>query len=250
MGIRLADQAYDNAQVAALYSQLTGVLAGFAFAALVLVLTRRLEGSETPSHHSEGNGGVDGALGLLFSAFIGLALSSLAYAVIAGETTNPARASLEHVIAGAGFGVSAMVLMLALLELLIAAAPGLDTYFRIVVGVVVPLVVLMYTYNGVLDLVSHIDRRSSLPFVGGVCVVLLVVVLAVAYRLPGGASPSSQQYMVLATVGSGIPLVSALVVPIISTTVQQKVPTTPAFVALLVILTATAAVGAFCAKTR
>ncbi len=109
MGIAGQGQAFDNAQVAALYSQLTGVLAGFAFAALVVVLARRLEGAETLSRDSEATAAVDAALGLLFSAFIGLALSSLAYALVAGETTAHARASLEHVVAGVGFGASAMV---------------------------------------------------------------------------------------------------------------------------------------------
>ncbi len=140
--------------------------------------------------------------------------------------------------------------MLALLELLIEAAPALNAYFRFVVGVVVPLVVYIYAYNGILDLAAHVQGRTRLPLIGGVGLTLLVVGLVIAHRLPGGASPTPRHYMSLAAVGAGIPLLSALAVPVISTAVKDHIPTVPALIALLVTLAATIGVGVFCARTR
>ncbi len=100
----LAQGSVDNAMVAGFYSQLTGVLAGFSFAGLVLVVTARIDASGQPVQPPV-HAATDATIALLFSSFVGLVLSSLSYAVIAGETHGSAATSLSHVVAGLGFGV-------------------------------------------------------------------------------------------------------------------------------------------------
>lgn len=82
---------FNSAAFAALLSSLSGTLAGFAVAGLIFVvaLQPREEGPDENDLPLFGSlriiGDPDVPLALLTSAFVGLILSSLAYALMAGE---------------------------------------------------------------------------------------------------------------------------------------------------------------------
>ncbi len=244
------EAAFDNAATAGLYSQLTGVLAGFAFAGLVLIVTHRLDrGGPAPAGAFQR--ATDSAVALLFSAFVGLVLTSLSYAVIAGETAAFSRAAVEHVVAGAGFGAATMVLLLALLELLTATAPALGGQLRAVAGVILPIVVMVYVYGGVYDVADRLSQ-NWLKVSGLVAVGLLVVVLGAARLLPRVAGPVPvSNYLTLSAIGLSLPLISSLAVPVISTSMDaDHVSSAPVYVALVLTLLFTSSLGIFCAVTR
>jgi hypothetical protein len=71
--------SFSIAGTAAPYSQLAGVLAGFAFLGITLILTRQGGG---PSNRPSGESGI---LLALLCAFIGLVVAAVEYAVLAGE---------------------------------------------------------------------------------------------------------------------------------------------------------------------
>lgn len=135
--------------VAGQYATLAGVLAGFAFAGLVLVLTHRL--SSQDGGHPKGPNRTDDSLLLMIAAFISLSLTALAYSLISGEVAAQGRAANEHVVAGGNYAAAAMVLLLAILELVVAVAPTVERWTRILVAACAPTVLLTYVGAGVLQ---------------------------------------------------------------------------------------------------
>lgn len=118
---------FDILTTAGLYSQLAGVLAGFAFAALTLILSVHLaEGarrdpadtreSRLRAHQAQ----ADAAL-VLTVAVVSLVLSAVAYAVLAGGRTSGSRSASEELIAGAGLVTSVTILFYAVVLLFDAA---------------------------------------------------------------------------------------------------------------------------------
>jgi hypothetical protein len=226
----------DKPEIAGFYSQLTGVLAGFAFAGLVLVVTELRSSSRTIS--PEPASGEQAALRLLFSAFVGLVLTSLAYALVAGEPEDSSRASLQHVIAGAGFGAATLALLLALLELVRSAAPMLAPQLRFVVGRALPLVVMLYLAAGAHEVAGLAGDGKLAVFGWAAFVVLLILVVAV--KLNGWhVVLTHNRYAGLATASMALPLAASLAVPIVSTAVGKtahELPSWPAYLALVLAL--------------
>lgn len=160
--------AVDEAQVGALYSQLTGVLAGFSFAGLTLVITLRLSSHADPetanalpddsasanvqpaTDSSAAKASMDHSALLLFASFLGLTLSSLGYAVLGGQK-NLALAAVQHVVAGVGFTAAALLLLLAIREMLAPVAPDAYRFAHRVVGSGAPLVAALYVLSGAWD---------------------------------------------------------------------------------------------------
>lgn len=95
-------------QAASEYSKLAGLLAGFAFTALVFILRERVSGRFAQ------------AVEVLVFAFFGLILTSANYAVITGEEAQYAggRAVSEGVFAGGAFTVSGILLLYSIILLL------------------------------------------------------------------------------------------------------------------------------------
>ncbi|MEX5255085.1 hypothetical protein [Kocuria arenosa] len=141
-----AEVTYDEAAVAALYSQLAGVLAGFAFAGILLIATERISASTVRSSNAR-----EESLVLLLAAFLGLSINSLTYAVIGGEVETYERAAVMHVLAGGGFGISALTLLAAILILISDIAPRLSSWTRHAVGLGAPVVVSIYVASGLMQ---------------------------------------------------------------------------------------------------
>jgi hypothetical protein len=106
---------FDILITAGFYSQLAGVLAGFAFTALMFLAATRI------SSPDRGHAFAD-AIRILVAAFISLVLTSLGYAIFAGEpSTAYKRIASEEPILGVGFAVSGALVIYAIVLTLDAA---------------------------------------------------------------------------------------------------------------------------------
>lgn len=169
------------------YSQVAGILAGFAFSAVAVLMTIRT----TPGGPRIQLGGV---AKVLLSAFLALIVTSVGYAVMAGETVSSGRAATEEVIIGTAFGMSAVLLVMAIvlvLDEVHAAENGTSlrdaaNFVRVVLGQGVTALVTFYVYLGLDDVQ---DARFGpgrdwglFDSVGLVMVLLQIVVNAASYR--------------------------------------------------------------------
>lgn len=136
------------------YSQLAGVLAGFAFTALIFLATARITREDSKDAFAS-------ALRVLVAGFLALILTSLGYAVLAGEPGTDGRTASDEPILGVGFAIAGTLVVYAIALTLDAAdqlvdwpSPalqqvGASTRHAIAVGVA-PLLIL-YIYLGVQD---------------------------------------------------------------------------------------------------
>jgi hypothetical protein len=224
-----------NADIGIAYSTLTGVLAGFAFAGLVLIITQRLNTRADGEPDSKSRPASDVALLLLFAAFLGLVLSSLSYAVVGGESKANSRAGLEHVIVGAGFGIAGLVLFLAILELMADIDFSMHTRLRFWTTRIGPLVVLGYVWSGAHD-VSRIKDADWLDYLGLICMSLLLVCLIIV-PWKWNPMPVNKAAVYFAGLGMLIPFASAVSVALIVNLVSDAdVPAMPAAISLVVTL--------------
>ncbi len=190
----------DNSQIASLYSQLAGVLAGFAFTAVTVVVTVRV--SATAHGHS-----FDDSLRLLIAAFLGLVLTSLNYAAIAGDKTQGARSTLLEIVAGLGFAASALLLIYAVLLMLIAtrtsssntgstiATTDIEAALRLTLVVVLPMIVLVFLYVGARDQqLLSLGQRDAFGGIDVLAAILGLLQLAVGLiawkKSPAVAAPN------------------------------------------------------------
>jgi hypothetical protein len=139
----------DLATIAENYGQLTGVLAGFAFTALVLVLTPSANGRR------QAKGGDTGAPLSLLIAFISLIVTTLLYSLLAGENMESARARAATVelINGLAFGL-AIVTLLQGVTLLMRYAdiePAAVKVARFATVVAFPVLVVYFIAQGASD---------------------------------------------------------------------------------------------------
>jgi hypothetical protein len=175
--------SFDVAATAGLYSQLAGVLAGFAFGALVVVLTSRSTAERSLMADGE-------TARTLTSCFIGLILVSLTYAVLAGETTNAGRAAMVELVAAPGFIATGLLLILSIVTLLDAtektaqsdrARQGATHIVRPVLAHVTPVILTASLFGGIDD---YSDTRwgdhqfrtvDTVIVIAGVLVVLVPI---------------------------------------------------------------------------
>ncbi|WP_214405676.1 hypothetical protein [Pseudonocardia lacus] len=98
-------------ETAGLYSQFTGVLAGFAFASIVALLSVRLTVATTTPHLARSYAPLMGAL-------LALIATSLNYAVVASDTSDTSRTASLELTAGAGFAAAGLMLIYSILTVL------------------------------------------------------------------------------------------------------------------------------------
>ncbi len=131
------EMPYEIPLVARSYASFAGILAGFAFAAVVQTLTRPSEKRDEDAH----------AVVALMSAFFGFLLASLLYAVLSAENPTAVvegRAATEEVLAAVVLGFAALTLLYGIVVMidsrdLTNAAEGA----RFMVGVPVPALVTL-----------------------------------------------------------------------------------------------------------
>jgi hypothetical protein len=100
---------------AASYSQLAGLLAGFAFSALIFLISTRIKVPDPQDSFAS-------AVRILIAAFLGLVLSSLGYAVLAGEPSDAQTRSADtEPVVGVGFAIAGALVIYAIVLTLDAA---------------------------------------------------------------------------------------------------------------------------------
>jgi hypothetical protein len=170
------------------YGQMTGVLAGFAFTALVLLLTP----TQSDQRLATGRRG-EGVPLAFFVAFITLVIATLLYSVLAGEPeASRPRAATEEMIDGVIFGLAVLILLYGV-SLLMRNA-GIEkaavNISRILTIVIVPALAMYFIAQGAGDTVA---ARMSLsgescstvpPDLGNWLTAALAAVLSIAL-LPG-----------------------------------------------------------------
>lgn len=269
----VADATDTYGEVASLYSQLTGVLAGFAFSGLVLLLTRRLDQRQgplklpvvtalptpvspagwrgqlvtlltpkQPSPEGKGDGTsadqevattapavertISNSFVLLLASFLGLTVTSLGYAVLAGEPHFVAAAT-EHVVAGLGFAASALALLLAIGELLGLGqvASHVKGFTQAIVCGWAPLLVLVYIVTGVYQVASEINLDSYRWLNAGAVVAGVVPTLAIGIRSFRRATPLKESgYKRIAATSVALALFASLAVPVINLVADSGYP--------------------------
>jgi hypothetical protein len=179
----------DVEAVAQLYSQLSGVLAGFALTAVFIVISHFL-GEATPSGRQEQS--LSQALPALLAALLGLVLSSLTYCVVAADGENPGRALFEHIVAGVGFSVSGALLIYATVLFIEGVLPYDSVHYaRRLLGQCIPLPVFTLLCNGTYAYGKASNGGRAPAWLGMLIALLLSVVLATsvlgfaAYGHPG-----------------------------------------------------------------
>lgn len=173
----------DVTQIAGFYAQMTGVLAGFAFTAMVVLLspTQVDERAEVGRKDEQ-------VLAALFAAFIALVVATLNYSLLAGEPPDATqRAHSMRLIDGVPFGMAAVMLFQGITLLLHAGRMGrllvgTGRVFTVVIG---PALAYYYLVNGTSDIAtlraadgSDVCEPQPAAPLGMILNVVLVAVLA------------------------------------------------------------------------
>jgi hypothetical protein len=135
----------DIPTIAGFYSQLAGILSGFAFTALMFLAATRVNASNQKAAFSN-------TIRILFTAFICLVLTTLGYAVLAGQSGTDGRTASDSPILGVGFIVSGVLVVYAIVLTLDATSEVSHEVAastrHLLAGGIAPLVV-GYIYLGV-----------------------------------------------------------------------------------------------------
>jgi hypothetical protein len=133
---------FDMSSVARSYAQFTGILAGFAFVVINLVLDRayrrRTDGRSMEPREVEHETQVGIAL---VSGFLGLVLTTLRYALLAGENgcaLIDGRAASAEVLTAVSFAASIYMLLYAIVQFFSGTAGILATHCVFIMVVLVP----------------------------------------------------------------------------------------------------------------
>lgn len=92
--------------IAGYFSSLTGLLAGFAFTALTMLLTP----TQNDERKSEGRASNNGSLLTIFVTLVALIISSLNFSVIAGESVLNGRVATQELMVCIPFGLSVIMI--------------------------------------------------------------------------------------------------------------------------------------------
>jgi hypothetical protein len=154
---------FDFSQSAGNYSQLSGVLAGFAFLAIMLVLSRQhRRGSESDAvrEYEQDNRFVTA----LACACLGLVTAATLFSLLSGEegcALISGRALSKEVLAGVAFFFSVYTLLFGAVQLVSASALG--THFRFIVAVLAPPLVVSFIVASLNDLALSLANPPDQP---------------------------------------------------------------------------------------
>ncbi|ROO50802.1 hypothetical protein EDC02_5660 [Micromonospora sp. Llam0] len=174
----------DVTQIAGFYAQMTGVLAGFAFTAMVVLLSPIQVDERAEVGRKD-----EQVLAALFAAFIALVVTTLNYSLLAGEPADASqRAHSMRLIDGVPFGMAAVMLFQGITLLLNAGRMGrllvgTGRAFTVVIG---PALAYYYLVNGTSDIETlraaggseHVCEPQAAALLGQILNVVLVAVLA------------------------------------------------------------------------
>jgi hypothetical protein len=142
---------FDVSIVARSYAQFTGILAGFAFVVINLVLDRayrRRADGHSPSVREVEH---DTSVGIaLVCAFLGLFLTCLRYSLLAGEqgcALTDGRAASVEVLTAVVFGASIYMLLYAIVQFISGAAGILAKHCVFIQTILVPPITVFFVEN-------------------------------------------------------------------------------------------------------
>ncbi|SNV68798.1 Uncharacterised protein [Mycolicibacter terrae] len=156
---------FDISGVASNYQAIAGILAGFTFAAVTVVLDR--------SHRHRTGGNPVGARGLeyekltgiaLVAAFLGLLFASFQYGILSGErgcALTGGRAASEELLGDVMFAASIYILVYGLVQLASSSATALAKHARFIVAVLVPPVVVCFAEIKLMDLAISLGSTED-----------------------------------------------------------------------------------------
>lgn len=159
---------FDISIVSRTYAQFTGILAGFAFVVINLVLDRayrrRADGRSLDARESDHEVLVGIAL---VSAFLGLFLTTLRYGLLAGESGCAiinGRATSAEVLAAVSFAASIYTLLYAIVQFFAGTVGLLTKHLVFILAIFVPPITVFF----VEDTLSHLalalgDPRTHRP---------------------------------------------------------------------------------------
>jgi hypothetical protein len=196
---------FDISIVARNYAQFSGVLAGFAFVVINLVLDRgyrrRGDGKSRAAHEVEHETLTGVAL---LNAFLGLFLAAIQYSLLAGEngcSLTGGRAASAELLGGISFVASVYMLLYAVVQFVSGSAGTLAKHCVFIVAVLVPPIAVFFIEATISDLaLSLADPTTRQPLQPlwddankvSVPIALAVLVVAAAVWLAGRKKRSSE----------------------------------------------------------
>jgi hypothetical protein len=200
------------------YGQLTGVLAGFAFTALVLLLSSgRAPGGRSRDQLT------DGVPLVLFIAFITLIINTIMYAVLAGDTDEIARprAASVEIVDGVSFSLSVLLLFQGIALLVRGAQLDRATLgaARFITVAVTPSIAMYFVAAGTTDSESAraqlngICKSSNAPLEGvalsvGILILLSLSLISRVQRIAENLGPTTMVAapltVLLTTIGGAV----------------------------------------------
>lgn len=206
------DPAFNIAVTAGHYAQVSGLLAGFAFVAIVFLLGTAASGagSQDRSRPEAVDGGrSSGAVLVFVAAFFALVICAVAYAILAGDAVQGGRAATQQATIGLSLSFAAVLLFHGI-SLLMAQAgqvePATVLVSRVLAGIATPVIAMFYLFTGGLDMETArvaARREAEADFcgdlgpvavVGPLLVLLLLAVLVVAALVPAGRRTWALRY--------------------------------------------------------
>jgi hypothetical protein len=154
---------FDYSKSAGYFSQLAGVLAGFTFLAITLLLNRQhrrgTEADAAEEHRQD-----DQIVTALGCALLGLVTAAALYALLAGEqpwSLVSGRVLSRSVLAGVAFVFSLYTAFFAAVQLISAA--GLGAHLRFIVAVLTPPAVVAFIVATLDDLALALANTPNQP---------------------------------------------------------------------------------------
>jgi hypothetical protein len=155
---------FDISIVARNYAQLAGVLAGFAFVVINLVLDRgyrrrdgKPRGADEVEHET-----LTGVA--LMNAFLGLFLAAIQYSLLAGENgcaLTGGRSSSAELLGGISFVASVYLLLYAVVQFVSGSAEALAKHCVFIVAVLVPPIGVFFIEATLSDLALALANPES-----------------------------------------------------------------------------------------
>ena len=156
---------FDISIVARNYAQLAGVLAGFAFVVINLVLDRgyrRRGDGKTRAPHETEHETLTGVA--LMSAFLGLFLAAIQYSLLAGEngcSLTGGRAASAELLGAISFVASVYMLLYAVVQFVSGSAGTLAKHCVFIVAVLVPPIAVFFIEATLSDLALALSNPST-----------------------------------------------------------------------------------------
>ncbi|MCV7276716.1 hypothetical protein [Mycolicibacter arupensis] len=180
---------FDISIVARNYAQLAGLLAGFAFVVINLVLDRayRRRSDGPPDRREVAHETLTGIA--LMNAFLGLFLTAVQYSLLAGEqgcAVTGGRATSAELLGGISFVASLYVLLYAIVQFVSGGDGALIRHCVFIVAVLVPPIAVFFVEATLTDLALALGdpqsrrplqplwddaNRLSLPITGAIAVI-------------------------------------------------------------------------------